>query len=181
MPLSDANRKWFLQEIQALDPAGAIVALESGGTHLRYCDAIRSSETRHRRTDPEELVRALTIVLLCSDAYGYEPQRMYIEQTHTIGRPSASTAQVDLILFLGEEDGTESVFAMWEMKAPDEYKPASDPLIEHQLFGVAPLVSPSLLVYSTVKPRTRQIECITIDYKAHKTYAGWDAAAREST
>jgi hypothetical protein len=106
---------------------------------------------------------------------------MYLEQTHTIGRPSASTAQIDLILYFEEEDGSETVFAMWEMKAPDEYKPANDPLIEHQLFKTAPLVSPSLLVYSTVKPQTADIECITIDYTAHKTYQRWDSAGRPAT
>lgn len=181
MPLREVDRTWFITEIRALDPSGAIVSVEPDATHVRYCDAIRSGETRHRKADPEELVRALTLLLLCSDKYGYAPDRMYIEQTHTIGRPSASTAQIDLVLYFGETDGTESAFAMWEMKAPDEYKPASDPLIETQLFAVAPLVGPSLLVYSTVKPRVSDIECITIDYKAHKTYSGWNAAGRPST
>lgn len=181
MPLTEPDRTWFLHEIRSRDPSGAIVEVDPDGSHVRYSDKIRAGETRHRKADPEELVRALTILLLGSDAYGYTADRLFIEQTHSVGRPSASTAQVDLVLYFAEQDGTESAFAMWEMKAPDEYKPASDTLIDGQLFAVAPLVGPSLLVYSTVKPGVPEIECITIDYTAHKTYAGWDAAGRPAT
>lgn len=181
MPLSDTERSWFLKEIEELDPDGSIVAIEGEGSYLRYSDAIRSDETRLRKADPEEFVRALTILLLCSPEYGYSPERLHIEQTHSIGRPSSSKAQIDLVIYFDEEDGTESTFAFWEMKAPDAYKPESDSLIEHQLFAVAPLVMPSLLVYSTIKPSKRAIECITIDYTAHKSYEGWDAAGREAT
>jgi hypothetical protein len=181
--LSAADRTWFLEEIQRLDPTGDIVAVVTSGTvtRLQYSSRFRSDETLLRAADPEELVRALTVCLLCSAQYGYVPERMYLEQTHSIGRPSASTAQIDLILYFEEEDGSETVFAMWEMKAPDEYKPATDRNIEAQLFNTAPLVSPSLLVYSSIKPQVADIECITIDYTAHKTYARWDAAGRPAT
>lgn len=156
--------------------------IDNGSTkRLQYTSQIRSDETLQRAADPEELVRALTVCLLCSPAYGYEPTRLYLEQTHSIGRPSTSTAQVDLLIFFEEEDGSETVFAMWEMKAPSEYKPTNDPLIESQLFNTAPLLSPSLLVYSSIKPGTTDIECITIDYKAHKSYQRWDTAGRPST
>jgi hypothetical protein len=183
VPLSAADRTWFLSQIQALDPAGDVVAVLPSGTatRLRYSNRFRSDETLLRAADPEELVRALTVCLLCSPKYGYQPERMYLEQTHSIGRPSSSTAQIDLIIFFEEEDGSETVFAMWEMKAPDEYKPNHDPLIDAQLFKVAPLVSPSLLVYSTVKPQVADIECLTIDYTAHKTYRRWDDAGRPAT
>jgi hypothetical protein len=181
MPLSDEDRQWFLQEIGRRDPSGSIAEVVTGGTGLRYAENIRSGENRLRQAYPEELVRALTICILCGEDYGYSQERMYIEQTHSIGRPSTSTAQIDLILYYAEEDGSETVFAMWEMKAPDEYKPNSDPLIKDQLFNTAPLVSPSLLVYSTVKPQVADIECITIDYKAHKTFESWNAAGRPAT
>ena len=181
MPLSADHRAWFLTEIEGLDPTGEVVAIEDGGSYLRYCETIRSDETRQRKADPEELVRALTILLLCSPQYGYSPERLYIEQTHSIGRPSSSTAQVDLVIYFEEEDGSESAFALWEMKAPDAYKPDSDPLIEHQLFAVAPLVVPSLLVYSTVRPCRCEIECLTIDYTAHKSFTGWESTGREAT
>lgn len=176
-----ADREWFLHEIECRDSEGALVAIEGDGTYLRYSDAIRSDEKLRRHVGPEELVRALTIILLCSDSYGYHPERLYIEQTYTIGRPSTTSAQADLVLFFGEENETESAFALWEIKAPSEYKPDSDPLIEHQLFAVAPLVSPSLLVYSTIQPSVADIECITIDYTAHKSFADWDKAGREAT
>ena len=181
MALSDADRRWFLQEIQRLDPNGSMVQVVNDGARLLYSDIIRSDETRLRLADPEELVRALTLCILCSDKYGYSPERMHLEQTHSIGRPSTSTAQIDLILYFAENDGSETVFAMWEMKAPDEYKPDADPLIEDQLFNTAPLVSPSLLVYSTIKPGTPDIECITVDYKAHKAYGRWNATERPAT
>lgn len=183
MPLSADDRAWFLREIPRLDPRGDIVAVLTSGTttRLRYSDRFRSDETLLRAADPEELVRALTVCLLCGPKYGYVPERMYLEQTHTIGRPSSSAAQIDLILFFEEEDGSETVFAMWEMKAPDEYKPTNDPMIDAQLFRTAPLVRPSLLVYSTIKPQVAEVECLTIDYKAHKTYARWNAAGRPAT
>jgi hypothetical protein len=181
--LSTSDREWFFAEIERLDPQGEIVAIQTTGatTQLKYSDRFRCDETLLRNADSEELVRALTVCFLCSPQFGYSADRMYLEQTHTIGRPSASTAQIDLILFFEEEDGSETVFAMWEMKAPDEYKPTNDPLIEHQLFNTAPLVSPSLLVYSTIKPQAADIKCITIDYTAHKTYQHWDNAGRPAT
>jgi hypothetical protein len=183
MALNAVDRDWFLGEIKRLNPTGDLVAVVSTGatTQLRYTDRIRCDETRLREATPEELVRGLTVCLLCSAKYGYQPDRMHLEQTHSIGRPSSSTAQIDLIIFLEEEDGSETVFSMWEMKAPAEYKPSTDPLIEHQLFETAPLVSPSLLVYSSIRPRVPDIECITIDYTAHKTYKHWVDAGRPAT
>jgi len=181
MALSASDRQWFLNEIVRLDPTGELVDVVNGGAQLRYSDKIRSDETRLRKAETEELVRAVIVGLLCSPIYGYEPERMYIERTYSIGRPSATTAQVDLILYFEEEDGSETAFAMWEMKAPDEYKPATDPLIEKQLFDTAPLVAPSLLVYASVRPQNSSVECVTVDYTAHKSYASWDSAGRPST
>lgn len=181
MAMTTTDKAWFLREILRLDPSGDIVKVLGGDKQLQYTDKIRSDETRLRAANPEELVRALTICLLCSDSYGYQPERMYIEQTHSVGRPSKSTAQIDLVLNFQEEDGEETVFAMWEMKSPSEYRPDTDRLIEKQLFDTAPLISPSLLVYSTIIPQFAEIECITIDYKAHKSYARWDTAGRPAT
>lgn len=101
MPFTSSDRDWFLAQIEASDPTGELVALVNvgGSTRLHYSDRIRSDETRVRASDPEELVRALTVCLLCGPKYGYSPDRIYLEQTHSIGRPSASAAQIDLILF----------------------------------------------------------------------------------
>lgn len=181
MALAAADKQWFLDEIARVDPDGRVVVATAGGTRLVYDAVIRSDENRDRPADDEELVRALTLCLLCSPEYGYAPERMYLEQSHTIGRPSTSGAQVDIVLFYLEEDGSETVFAMWEVKAPDKYDAEMDAAIEHQLFKTAPLISPTLLVYSTIKPQKPAIECMTIDYTAHKTFAGWDRAGRPHT
>lgn len=183
MPLTATDQAWFIGEIRRLDPDGAVVAVvtTSGVTQLHYSDRIRSDETLVRPATAEELVRGLTVCLLCSTQYGYAPERLYLERTYSIGRPSSSTAQIDLILYFEEEDGSETAFAMWEMKAPDTYNPSSDPLIADQLFNVAPLVSPSLLVYATVKPQVADIDCLTIDYTAYKTYSRWVDAGRPAT
>ncbi|MFF7682409.1 hypothetical protein ACFZA2_06550 [Microbacterium sp. NPDC007973] len=181
--MSEADRAWFVEAIRSVDPDQRVVSVSEvqGVRQIHYSEQIRSGETRHRNADPEELARALAIALLCSGRYGYSPERMYIEQGHSIGRPSASRAQVDLVLYYLEEDGSETVFAMWEFKSPDEYKPDTDPLIEKQLFDTAPLLAPSLLVYATVKPQVADIECITIDYGAHKSFERWNAVGRPST
>jgi hypothetical protein len=181
MPLSAADRQWFLDRIKALDPNQRVVSVAAQGSRLVYSDAIRSDENKDRAADDEELVRALTLCLLCSGEYGYEPERLYIEQTHTIGRPSTSSAQIDIVLYYLEEDGSETVFAMWEVKNPSAYNSELETAVEHQLFGTAPLISPSLLVYSTILPQRAEIECMTIDYTAHKTFAGWDRAGRPHT
>lgn len=183
MAVTAEERDWYLDEIRRLDPNSEVVSIvtSAGVPKLRYVDAFRSDETLLRQAEAEELVRALTVCKLCDEAYGYQAGRMYLEQTHSIGRPSTSRAQIDLVLYFGEEDGSETVFAMWEMKAADMYRPSDDALIKDQLFSTAPLVSPSLLVYSTYRPGADDLECITIDYKAHKSYERWDADGRPAT
>jgi type I restriction enzyme M protein len=179
MALGPERREWFFGRIEAADVQHHVVTVDDSRTRIRYDSAIRSDENRDREATDEELVRALTLCLLASDAYEYPVKSFYIEKRYTIGHPSTSGAEVDLIIY----DDDDLPFAMWEMKAPDEYDPDKEVALRHQLFATAPLLGePRLLAYSTIYPRTpADISCLTIDYADYKTFDAWDAAGRPAT
>ncbi len=182
MPLTTEERTWFRDAIESLDAGKALVTLAHDGQSVRYADVIRSSESRVRAADPEELTRAVVVLLLCSDEYGYKPESLHLERSFTIGRGVTSGAQVDIIVY--NEDGGvhETAFAMVELKAPSEYKPNTDSAIRKQLFDTAKQVNPTLLTYGTVRPTgVPKFECITIDYTMYKDYEKWDEEGRPAT
>jgi type I restriction enzyme M protein len=179
VPLTPEHRAWYLAHITAADPGGAVVAVQPDAARLRYSEAIRSDEDRLRAVTDEELVRALTLCLLASPQYGYPVDSFYIERRYTIGHPSRSGAEVDLIIY----DADALPFAMWEMKSPDAYDAAEEQSIRNQLFNTAPqLGEPRLLVYSTIPvSEPPDILCKTIDYSHFKSFDTWDSAGRPYT
>jgi len=181
MALSAQERAWYEKQIVGLDAGRGLVTL-AAGNYVVYSDRFRFGESRHRKGDPEELVRAVTVLLLCGEEYGYEPERLFLEETFTIGRGQTSGAQVDIVVYFAEEDGAETAFAMIELKQPSEYKPASDPFIRGQLFNTAKQLNPTLLTYGTVLPSGDAVfECITIDYTTYKDFDNWDSEGRPTT
>ena len=97
--------------------------------------------------DPEELVHALGILLLCNSKYSYDINRLYHEQYFAHGSSGSLSDEVDLMIY--DEDGLP--YALWEFKAAEKYVSDEDRAIEFQLFGTAPLSKgPKLLVYATI-------------------------------
>jgi type I restriction enzyme M protein len=174
MHFSTQESEWYANTLAGLNltPPPAIIDLGPG--LVTYDSAVRSDESRVRPVTDEELVRALALGLLNNSAYRYPLDRMYIERYYTIGRPSTSRAEVDLILY--DPDGLP--FAMWELKAPDAYDTDMAPSIRDQLFRTAPqLGEPSLLVFATIDPSApASFRCLVIDYTQHKDYDSWVAA-----
>lgn len=179
MPYTPAEREQLVTSLVELDSAGVMVSYSAEANEFIYSPSIRSDEDAARTADSEEFARALTLALLATDTYAYSAERFYIEKYYTIGHPSTSGAEVDLIIY--DEDGLP--FAMWEMKEPGTYQRDMERAIRNQLFATAPMLGePRLLVYSTITGTSSPaIECMVIDYTAFKTYEAWDAAGRPHT
>lgn len=172
MPVTDENKAWYIRHIRALDPDGKVVVVDEETNRVVYNPEIRSDEDLTRLLAPEELVRALTLVILTSAKYRYEPRFFTIERHYSIGRPSEARAEIDLIIY--EEDNL--AFSVWDFKAPDEFSDRPDYWIKHQLFEPAPLIgAPKYLVYATIFPNTAKPELTlrTIDYQEYTTFEKW--------
>ena len=149
MPFSDLQRRWFADNIQHLDSHAKVVTVDLKAGLVRYHASLRCDEALQRPANDEELVRALTLVILASNHYGYGLDSFYIEKYYKHGHPSSKQDEVDLVLF----DPDDLPFALWEFKAPSDFKKNADDYIRYQLFGTAPLVgAPKFLVYATGVP-----------------------------
>jgi hypothetical protein len=83
MALSPEQREWFFSQIDAVDSEHSVVDVGDSRTRIRYDPAIRSDENRDREVTDEELVRALTLCLLASNAYEYPVTSFYIESNYS--------------------------------------------------------------------------------------------------
>jgi DNA-binding NarL/FixJ family response regulator len=115
--MGDENKAWYIRHIRELDPNGNVVVVNEEISRITYSQEIKSDEDLTRPLDPEELVRALTLVILTSSKYRYEPRFFTIEKHYSIGRPSEKRAEIDLII--SEQD--ELAFSVWDFKSPDAY------------------------------------------------------------
>jgi hypothetical protein len=70
MPLSSADREWYFNQIDMVDPHNHVVKVDRHSGIVNYNPALRSDESLHRDATPEELVHALAICMLVGD-YGY--------------------------------------------------------------------------------------------------------------
>ena len=177
------QKKSLAAEIKALDPKGKIVALAPGpdfrGGSITYNkDAgIILGESSFRLTD-EEYVRAWLVVRLVQKL-GYPADRIEIEHTYTIGRPSPTRAQIDIRIHARDSviGKKEKVFMLVEAKRPDDFT-SYEKLLDDQLFATGrDEVSRGLryAVWHTVEfhgdePRDC---CIIIDFKEFTEYRAW--------
>lgn len=177
--MKQEDREWFIEQIGLLDPTGSVVTYDAENNRLHFSEAVRSGETRNRdASEPEELTRALIMCRLTQPEYGYKAENFSIEETYTIGHPTTSGAQVDLIIY----DGDDQPFVMCEIKEPAKYVSDEAVAIKHQLFATAPQVHvPSCLVYATYRPHADDLEAKTIDYSLYKDYDEWVAAGGPCT
>jgi len=172
MPFTESDKQWFIDKIYNLDPDANVVRVDMKNNKIIYHDCIKSDESNERILIPEELVRALIMVLLNSSKYRYEPEFFYIEKYYSIGRPSSSRAEIDLIIY--EKDNL--AFSVWEIKSPEDFYKRQDHWIQHQLFDPAPLIgAPKYLVYATIFPDgdKPKLTLLNIDYQEHQDFDSW--------
>lgn len=178
MALNETEKQWYINHINRLDPQNQIVKVDLENSKIIYSQDIMSDESLTREATPEELVRALALCMLCSNEYRYECKYFYIEKYYSIGRPSQSRAEIDLIIY----DHDELAFSVWEFKSAEDYEVRPEYYIEHQLYDPAPLIgAPKYLVYATILPQGDKptFKLINIDYQKYPTFEKWVSEGQE--
>jgi type I restriction enzyme M protein len=177
MPLDDKSIQWYVKNINELSLKSLLAVANESSKLITYPSELRSDESNVKAFEPEELVHATIINLLCSKEYGYYIERLYHEQYFAHGSTGSLSDEVDLIVY--DEDALP--YAVMEFKSSEKYNSDEDKAIKYQLFGTAPLIgSPKLLVYGTVHPNTTKavLELKCIDYVKYKSYESWDEAGK---
>jgi type I restriction enzyme M protein len=174
MPLDKKATEWYVSNINNLSKNSLLSVADDESKLITYPGDLKSDELNIKAFEPEELVHATIINLLCSDIYGYEIERLYHEQYFPHGSSGSLSDEVDLILY--DEDNLP--YAVMEFKSSEKFIQDEDKAIKYQLFGTAPLIgSPKLLVYGTVHPNDKVIfELKCIDYIKYKSYESWEEA-----
>ncbi|MEL6354753.1 MAG: hypothetical protein AAFR58_23830, partial [Cyanobacteria bacterium J06627_28] len=175
MPLNSEETKWYVENINELSQKSRLAVADPSERVIIYPSNLRSDESNVKAFEPEEMVHASVINLLCSDRYGYKVDHLYHEQHFAHGSSGSLSDEVDLILY--DEDALP--YAVMEFKSSKEFSKEEDKAIKYQLFGTAPLVgSPKLLVYGTIYPSKGDIafDLKCIDYVKYKSYESWAEA-----
>jgi type I restriction enzyme M protein len=184
--LTPAQKKILATQIKSLDLKGEIVALSpnadftAGSIAYNKESGIIFGERTYRLTD-EEYVRAWLVVRLIRN-FKYPANRIELEHTYTIGRPSPTSAQVDIrIHALDSVFGTkEKVFMLIEAKRPDDFD-SYEKNLDGQLFETGQTEVARGLRYAVWhsvefhgdEPRDK---CIVIDFKEFTEFRAWVAA-----
>ena len=171
--------EWYDRVIRAFKNPAATVDLARNS--VQYNQRIKSDESHVKPITPEELVHATVINLLCSDTYNYSTETVGHEIHFAHGSKGSKSDEVDVIV----HDAEERPFALFELKAHQEFEREKYQAIQYQLFGTATLTgSPHLLVYATVEPRGEipSLKAVCIDYMKYKDFDVWrDAGEPHST
>jgi len=181
--LTADQKKALATQINAMDAKGEIVSLASGrdfkGGSINYNkeSGIILGEGSFRLTD-EEYVRAWLVVRLVKKL-GYPADRIELEHTYTIGRPSPTKAQIDIRIHTRDSviGKKEKVFMLIETKRPDDFA-SYEKLLDDQLFATGrDEVSRGLryAVWHTVEFHGDEPHdcCIIIDFKQYTEYRAW--------
>lgn len=177
MSLDEKSIQWYVEKINDLSSESKLATADESSNVITYPSELRSDESNVKAFEPEELVHATIINLLCSKDYGYEIKRLYHEQYFAHGSTGSLSDEVDLIVY--DEDNLP--YAVMEFKSSEKYSVDEEKAIKYQLFGTAPLIgSPKLLVYGTVHPNTAKVhfELKCIDYVTYKSYESWEEAGK---
>lgn len=178
--LTSEQKKLLVARIKELDPKGEIVALSpdaslsKGSIAYRKDSGIKIGENIQRLTD-EEYVRAYLVVRLAVELR-YPPDSIELEHTYTIGRPSATKAQID-VRVLDRREKRIKTFMLIEAKRPDEFESYTK-LIEDQLFATGRDEHSRGIRYVawyTVEFRGEEIrdKCIIIDFRKFTEFKEW--------
>jgi len=175
MAITKQQEKWYVDQMKVLDPKSEVVSIEQDKGVIHYNSTIKSDESHSKDIGPEELVHALTIVIL-NKKMGYPLERIYHEKYIQYGSANSKPKEID-ILILDEDD---LPYAVWEMKSSQDYDKDMEGATNTQLFGTAPLLTngaPRFVVCATIDPMTTEplFKMRCIDYKEHKDYLTWVA------
>jgi type I restriction enzyme M protein len=178
--LTPEQKRLLVARINELDPNGEIVTLSpdaafSKGTIAYKKDSgVTIGENIQRLTD-EEYVRAYLVVRLAVELR-YPPDSIELEHTYTIGRPSATKAQID-VRVLDRREKKIKTFMLIEAKRPDEFDSYTK-LIADQLFATGRdehARGIRYVVWYTVEFRDEEVrdKCIIIDFRKFTEFKEW--------
>jgi type I restriction enzyme M protein len=159
--------------VNKLDPNGEYVRLDVAQRSIWYSPDIVTHEFFSSYAGEEEPVRAYLVAWLIKVG-GYPAGSIELEKRYPSGR-----GQVELDIRIADE--SNRAYALVEVKAPDVYGDATDPLIDGQLYAPASR-EPGTRVLSLatieldadgefVTPRS-----VTIDYQSWPNYDEWRGA-----
>jgi type I restriction enzyme M protein len=158
------------KEIKHLDPDETFVSIDVVNHQVWYCDEIIAHEAIGPYVGEEEPVRAYIVAWLIRVG-GYTPASIELEKRYPSGR-----GQIELDVRVADESG--GAYALIEVKAPDSFGGASDPLIAGQLYSpaamergtrVLSLATIDVVTFdSIVSPLS-----VTIDYPSWPTHRAW--------
>lgn len=174
-----------------MDPDGQIVQISPGprfdGGTVKY---VRDSGivfyesslwSGTRILNDEEYVRAYLVVRLIREL-GYPPHSLELEYTYTIGRPSATSAQIDVRVLdrRNPRAKTPDTFMLIEVKRPGDFGTYGR-YIEDQLFAPArdeyPRGNRYGIWYTVNVHAGRAIDrCIVVDTRKYFEHEDWVAA-----
>lgn len=178
--LTVEQKKVILARIQELDPKGEIVTLTPDAAFSRgkiaynRTSGITLGENISTLTD-EEYVRSYLVVRLAVQLK-YPLDSLELERTYTIGRPSATKAQID-VRVLDKREQKVKTFMLIEAKRPDDFGSYTK-LIEDQLFATGRdeyARGIRYVVWYTIEFRDNEIrdKCIIIDFRKFSEFKEW--------
>ncbi|MBE3065699.1 MAG: N-6 DNA methylase [Spirochaetes bacterium] len=182
----DARTKQdIIRYIRRVDPNGDVVRLieptsDFSGGRVSYNGSNLTLGREVSKLTDEEYARAYLCCRLVAEA-GYPASSLELERAYSIGRPSAKTARIDLLVKdeRPQRAGVQRpvVFLFIEVKAPLKYE-QDRRYIKGQLFDLAKQGSPHYIGYYTVQDKGGRLadKLLLIDFSAASTYELWDAA-----
>ena len=155
-----------------LDPEQEYVALDVEARHVEYKHPIRAHEAVGDYVGDEEAVRAFLVAWLCTLG-GYPSECIDLEKRYLYGRDG----HAELDIRVSDAGDVEKAFALIEVKAPHDFKGATDSRIEGQLFAIAGHEPDcQLLALATIEVGDEGSvapNAVTIHYDPSLTYARW--------
>ena len=177
---TEEERIAFYNAISNLDPNKIYVNHNKDADTLSYTDKINSHEKISGKPSDEEITRAL-ILLHLINTYGYNPEKIEIENTFSIGgrRDQGARAVETDICIKNEKDEIE---ILCEVKRIQNYLGTDDSSIRKQLFepfeGVVKYSKSKYLFHLAVDvPIDKDhfpLNCVGIDTAVSKTYREWE-------
>lgn len=178
--LTIEQKKLIIAKVKELDPKGEIVTFSPDASFARgkieynRTSGVTFGENISTLTD-EEYVRAYLVVRLAVQLK-YPLDSIELERTYTIGRPSATKAQID-VRVLDRREQRIKTFMLVEAKRPDDFGSYLK-LIEDQLFATGRdeyARGIRYVVWYTLEFREEEIrdKCIIIDFRKFSEFKEW--------
>ena len=182
---SDEERICFYDAILHLDGKSEFVTIDKDSDTLTYNNKTIESDRRISGTPTDEELTRCLILLNLIRHYGYESERIKIEDTSKIGgrNPNGAKAiRTDIII----KNKHGEIDIICEVKRVHEYKGVGDTSIKDQLFtpyeNLSKYNSARYLFYLSLDvPLSKDqfpLNCIGIDTSISKTYTAWKQQGR---